>query len=391
LCTFQVAHMTIFLLIFLIALFIYSFLIDYYRRSWNRIPIFEIQDVSDIKISVIVAVRNEETNLPELIMHLGHQDFPKNCFEVVFVDDHSTDGTYQLLKSLNAEELPVRILQLPEGITSKKKAIEAGINAASGELIIATDADCRMGNRWISSYASLYKKAGAQFIAAPVKMEGHLSILDVFQSLDFLAMQTITGASVNNRLHTMCNGANLAYTKSAFIEVNGFEGIDEIPSGDDMLLMHKIFTRHPDKVLYMKNAEAVVTTHPEASWKNFLQQRIRWASKAVHYKDRRIVYVLTLTYLVNLCYIVLAIAAIVKVSWLSFLLLFLLAKVLIEFPFVNAAAIFFNQHKMMKYFPFLQPVHIVYIVISGWLGRFGSYEWKSRVIKNRGRGNLVKQ
>ncbi len=248
-----------------------------------------------------------------------------------------------------------------------------------------------MGVSWISAFASFFKKTSAQFISAPVKMEGNLKLLDIFQSLDFLAMQAITGASVNNGFHTMCNGANLAYTKSAFFEVKGFDGIDEIPSGDDMLLMHKIFTRYPDKVLYMKNREAVVTTPPESSWKNFLHQRIRWASKAVHYKDKRIFYVLALTYLLNFCYLVLAVAAIVKISWLSFLLLFLLAKVLIEFPFVNASSIFFGQQQLMKYFPFLQPVHIIYIVVSGWLGRFGSYEWKSRIIKNKGRGNLVKQ
>jgi poly-beta-1,6-N-acetyl-D-glucosamine synthase len=326
-----------------------------------------------------------------LLARLNDQDFPNNLFEVIIVDDHSTDNTLAVLTSLTENDPSVKVLQLPDGITSKKKAIEAGIKAANGELIITTDADCRMGISWISSYASFYKKTAAQFIATPVKMEGRFTLLDILQSLDFLAMQAITGASVNNRFHSMCNGANLAYTKKAFVDVNGFEGIDEIPSGDDMLLMHKIFSRYPDSVLYMKNSEAIVTTRPESSWRKFLQQRIRWASKAVHYKDKRIIYVLALTYLLNVCYLVLAIAAIVKIYWLSFFLLLLVAKVLIEFPFVNAAAIFFSQQKLMKYFPFLQPVHIVYVIVSGWLGRFGSYEWKSRVIKNRGRGNLVKQ
>jgi poly-beta-1,6-N-acetyl-D-glucosamine synthase len=382
--------MTIFLLIFLVALLIYSFLIDYYRRSWNRIPVYAIRDVKDVYISVIIAVRNEEKNVTGLVGYLARQSYPKVLFEVIIVNDHSTDNTLNILNTLTSD-LTVKILQLPEGITSKKKAIEAGIKEASGELIVTTDADCSMGEFWLQSFASFYRETGAQFIAAPVKMDGHFSLLDTFQSLDFLAMQAITGASVNNRFHTMCNGANLAYTKSAFLEVNGFEGIDEIPSGDDMLLMHKIYSSDPNKVLYMKNTEAIVSTHPESSWKNFLQQRIRWASKAVHYKDKRIFYVLAITYLVNVCYMVLAVAAIVQIYWLSFLLLLLLAKVLIEFPFVNAPAIFFQQQKLMKYFPFLQPVHIVYIIISGWLGRFGSYEWKSRVIKNRGRGNLVKQ
>jgi len=382
--------MTIFILIFLTALVIYSLLIDFYRRAWTRIPILDIEEITDLQVSVVIAVRNEEKNISDLICHLENQNYPKTLYEVIIVDDHSTDNTLSVLDS-SAGRLSLKIVQLPDGVISKKKAIEAGVKEATGELIITTDADCRMGVLWVSSFASFFKKTGAQFISAPVKMEGNLRLLDLFQSLDFLAMQAITGASVNNGFHTMCNGANLAYTKTAFFEVNGFEGIDEIPSGDDMLLMHKIFTRYPNKVLYMKNSEVIVTTPPESSWKNFLHQRIRWASKAVHYKDKRIFYVLALTYLLNLCYLVLAIAAIVKISWLSFLLLFLLAKVLIEFPFVNASSIFFGQQKLMKYFPFLQPVHIIYIVVSGWLGRFGSYEWKSRIIKNKGRGNLVKQ
>ena len=383
--------MTIFLLIFFILLIIYSFVIDFYRRAWKQVPVYDIDDVKNVKISVIISVRNEEQNVSQLLTLLDNQRFPKDSFEVIFVDDHSEDNTLNILKNTKSEHLSVVILQLPDGIFSKKKAIEYGIKSANGELIITTDADCKMGPFWIKSYASFYKKTGAIFIAAPVIMETHNSFRDIFQSLDFIAMQAITGASVHKHFHTMCNGANLAYTKLAFIEANGFEGIDEIPSGDDMLLMHKIFSIHPEKVLYMKNKEAIVTTHPEPSWKNFIHQRIRWSSKAVHYKDRRIFNVLLFTYLLNLCFLVLAIASIFKVSWLSFLLLFILAKILIEFPFVNAAVIFFGQQRLMKYFSFLQPIHILYVIVSGWLGRFGSYEWKSRTIKNKGRGTLVKQ
>ena len=135
----------------------------------------------------------------------------------------------------------------------------------------------------------------------------------------------------------------------------------------------------------MKNSEAIVTTTPESTWKSFFHQRIRWASKAVHYKDKKLFYVLALTYLVNVFFLVLAVAAIINFSWFWFFLLFTIAKILIEFPFVNSAALFFRQQRLMKYFPFLQPLHIVYVIISGWLGRFGSYEWKTRTIKNKGK------
>jgi hypothetical protein len=144
-------------------------------------------------------------------------------------------------------------------------------------------------------------------------------------------------------------------------------------------------------VHYLKSKTAIVETQPERSWKAFLNQRIRWASKAVHYKDKKIFYILLLTYLVNINFLILGIATFFNFNWFSFFALFLLMKILIEFPFVNSVAIYFGQQKLMRYFPFLQPFHILYTIIAGWLGRFGSYQWKSRTIKNKGKTKLAKQ
>lgn len=383
--------MTLFLLIFFFLLLIYSLLIDFYRRSWNQIPAFKEGGIHDCKVSVVIAVRNEEHNIPQLLSYLSSQDYPKNLYEVIIVNDHSTDSTWEKMNEHKVPGLSTVFLQLSDGQSTKKKAIERGINTASGELIITTDADCILPVTWIACIASFYRETGARFIAAPVTMEAGKSIKDIFQSLDFLALQGITGASVHKHFHTMCNGANLAYEKQSFIDVGGFEGIDEIPSGDDMLLMHKIFIRYPGKVFYLKSREAIVKTKPERSWKNFFNQRIRWASKAVHYKDKRIFYILLLTYFLNIGFLVMAIASVIDFYWLSFLILLLVAKILIEFPFVNSVAIFFGQQRLMKYFPFLQPMHILYTIIAGWLGRFGSYHWKSRTVKNKGTRKLVKQ
>src|ERR1700741_4803978 len=110
--------------------------------------------------------------------------------------------------------------------------------------------------------------------------------------MDFLVLQGITGASVTKKIHSMCNGANLAYEKKIFYEVNGFAGIDHIASGDDMLLMHKIAKIYPGRIGYLKSTEAIVNTQPMATWPDFFNQRIRWASKATHYNDKRIFWVL---------------------------------------------------------------------------------------------------
>jgi hypothetical protein len=148
-----------------------------------------------------------------------------------------------------------------------------------------------------------------------------------------------------------------------------------------MLLMHKIYTRYPDKVFYLKSKPAIVVTEPMPTWKDFFHQRIRWASKADHYDDKRIFWVLLLVYLLNACFLVTAVASFWKNIWLFFLVLLLIAKILIEFPFVNTVAAFFGRQKLMKYFPFFEPLHILYTIIAGWLGKFGGYEWKGRRIK----------
>ena len=145
--------------------------------------------------------------------------------------------------------------------------------------------------------------------------------------------------------------------------------------------MHKIFLKYPDEVFYLKSESAIVYSETQKTWKDFFQQRIRWASKADRYQDKRIFWVLLFVYLLNLCFIGMAFAALFRWVWLAILLLFLIAKVLIEFPFVNAVALFFRQERLMKYFPLLQPLHILYTIIAGTFGKFGSFEWKGRKIK----------
>jgi cellulose synthase/poly-beta-1,6-N-acetylglucosamine synthase-like glycosyltransferase len=379
-------EMPVFILIFLVLLLAYSVLIDYYRRSWNSIPETNAA-ATGVKVSLVVALRNEEQHLEGLVGAITALDYPEDELEIILVDDHSEDGTWQRLCGLSSK---FTVLKLPDGLSGKKKAIEKGIAESSGQLIITTDADCTFSPGWIRAMVGCYLQTGAKFIAAPVRMTHRKNFIGIFQSLDFLTLQGITGASVYKKFHTLCNGANLAYEKRVFEEVGGFAGIDHIPSGDDMLLMYKIFRRYPADVHYLKNKEAVVSTPAETSIWKFFQQRIRWASKAVHYDDKNVFYILLLVYIVNVGFIVLLTASAVNKFWLPFLLLFFLMKLLAEFPFLNAVAGFFGARKLMVFFPLMQPFHIVYTVIAGWMGRFGSYQWKSRTIKNKGRTNPAK-
>jgi cellulose synthase/poly-beta-1,6-N-acetylglucosamine synthase-like glycosyltransferase len=374
----------------------YAILIGYYRRAWTRIPFFSA-DPSGMTaarrpphtpISVLVPARNEAVNITRCLESLAQQSYPRHLWEVIVIDDHSTDGTGDIVRALNFPGLTVRCLPLADipgeggGRAYKKLAIETGIGAATGELIVTTDADCWFGPDWLKTLAAFYEETGAKFIAAPVRMEnpGYSGILSVFQILDFITLQGITGASVHSRFHSMCNGANLAYEKSAFDEVSGFRDIDAIPSGDDVLLMHKIYTRYPDRVFFLKSPAAIVSTRPETTLNRFIHQRVRWASKADRYDDKRISRVLLLVYVVNLTFVALAVAACWNSWWLWLLVIGLVAKTMVEFPFVYRVARFFDQQRLMRWFPFLQPVHILYTVVIGFMGKFGSYRWKDRKI-----------
>ncbi|MBC8033535.1 MAG: glycosyltransferase, partial [Chitinophagaceae bacterium] len=198
--------------------------------------------------------------------------------------------------------------------------------------------------------------------------------------LDFLTLQGITGASVHKQFHSMCNGANMAYAKSVFYEVGGFQGIDRIASGDDMLLMHKIFLKHPERVFFLKAAEATVTTQPEKTWQAFINQRIRWASKADKYDDKRIFAVLLLVYLLNVSLLACLAAGFVDHNWLLYSVLLVVTKFLAEISFMRAVSGFFGMQRLLIWFPFLQPMHILYTVLAGFLGKFGSYRWKDRKV-----------
>ncbi len=239
-----------------------------------------------------------------------------------------------------------------------------------------------MSEEWLHAIASFYEKYQPAFIAAPVVyLKTNNSFLSIFQSLDFMTLQGITGASVYKKIHCMCNGANLAYTKKVFYEVNGFTGIDNIASGDDMLLMHKIYKRYPEKVLFLKSKEAIVKTKPMESLKDFFNQRIRWASKADKYEDKRIFTVLFFVYIFNVWFICLLILGIWNFSYWVLLIELSAAKTVIELFFLSPVADFFSNKKLLWRFPIAQPFHIIYTVIAGWLGKFGTYKWKERSVQ----------
>ena len=312
------------------------------------------------------------------------QSYPTHQFEVIVADDFSTDATAAKVAGYTGGNIRIIALRdfIKEGSINsyKKKAIEISIKESWGGLIVTTDADCIAAPGWLETIAAFYNEYHPAFICAPVAFNPNNSFLAIFQSLDFMTLQAITGASVYTKTHNMCNGANLAYEKNVFNEVGGFAGVDHIASGDDMLLMEKISKEHPTRVLYLKSKEVIISTAAMNSFKDFLNQRIRWASKTSNYTDKKMVAVLALVYIFNVWTLVLALLSIFYFP-VCLLGLLLLGKIIIELFFLYPVASFFNNKKLLWWFPVAQPFHILYTIIAGWLGTFGSYTWKGRSVK----------
>jgi cellulose synthase/poly-beta-1,6-N-acetylglucosamine synthase-like glycosyltransferase len=372
----------------IILLLVYSILIFYYRLVWKKIPVFIIPADAKpkTKISVIIPARNEENNIAACLDSLTEQDYPKDLFEIIVADDHSTDKTAGIVSRYAGAgiillELKKEVTDSPQTSGSKKAAITAAIKKSTGTLIITTDADCLFPKKWLSTLVSFYETYNPVFIAAPVKFSTEKKALHIFQSLDFLSLQGITAASVFDGFHTMCNGANLAYEKKAFETVGGFDGIDQIASGDDMLLMHKIYMLNPQRVMYCLSQDTIVETKPAENLKAFFNQRIRWASKALVYHDKRIFYVLMLVYLLNSLLLAFFIYSLLTTHLTWTLVMLILVKTIVELAFLIPVARFYKKTSLLYYFLPAQPFHILYTVIAGFLGQAGSYEWKGRKLK----------
>ncbi|MEY4876949.1 MAG: hypothetical protein RL708_2098 [Bacteroidota bacterium] len=381
----------LFLIIFigsLLLAFLYACLMIYYLIGFNQLPEVDYSHNSfSTKVSIIIPARNEEKNIEHLLQDIIEQNFLSDLIEIILVDDHSEDETYQVADRFLQQQTKIKfqLLKLSDAgkieQAYKKKAIDFAMQKTTGKLIITTDADCRLHKNWLRNIVSHYEKTNHKMIAAPVKYYYDDSFFQQFQALDFIGLMGITGASIKKGFYNMCNGANLCYEKEAFIAVNGFKGNDNISSGDDMFLMHKIAERFPNQISFLKNNEVCVATHPKESVKEFLHQRLRWTSKSTSYSDKRITAILVMAYLFNVSIVFNLFVAIVFHPLIYIFCIQFISKCIVEYLFLKATSKYFNQSELMKIFIPAQFVHIVYIVSVGLLGQLKTFDWKGRTMK----------
>ena len=331
----------------------------------------------DESVSIVIAMRNEAKHVDRLLQSILSQDYPRELVEIILVDDHSDDDTAEKVKRFLSNGVQFIQLEAGEGL-GKKAAINKGILVAKHDNIVLTDADCVFNKNWLTSLVTYKKKTDAVMVVAPVMLKENQKALDIFQTLDFISLQGMTMVGANTGLLNMCNGANLMYSKSAFLQVNGFEGIDHLATGDDMLLMEKFNEAFPGRIRYCYDSDAIVETASPETLKAFMLQRIRWAGKSTVYKSSTIKATLLLVYLLNFMLCSLLVASFFKKEFFMPWLAMTCIKTILELPFMYRVAVFFKRGQLLWWFLPMQPLHHAYIVLAGFFGLIGKVEWKGR-------------
>jgi cellulose synthase/poly-beta-1,6-N-acetylglucosamine synthase-like glycosyltransferase len=372
--------MILFVSILLIISVLYILLIFFLSWGWKKLATIKREKTPlKTKVSVIVPFRNEEANIPCLIRDLDQQDYPKQNFEVILVNDHSTDKSPEIIEKLTIKKDQFILVQ--NRGHGKKNAVLEGVRNSSGKLIVTTDADCRINSTcWLCSIISLYELKKPKMIVAPVLVKNNSSIFQKLQALEFLSLTGASAGAIGINKPIMCNGANLAFEKEEFEKVK-YDLKTNLASGEDIFLLHSIKRKTKSQILFLKSPDAIIKTHGQRSLKSFLNQRKRWTSKIRFYSDRDSLGIALLVFFTNLSLLITFFGSFMnlKLFWL-FMALFIL-KSIPDFIFLRSLTSFFRIRKLLFVFLPLQFLYFFYVSLTGIYGNLGKYMWKGRKVK----------
>jgi poly-beta-1,6-N-acetyl-D-glucosamine synthase len=329
-----------------------------------------------IRVSVLIAARNEESNLPALLADLANQDYPAEFTEIIIIDDHSERDLREcsFIKHTHCRNLKVE--RLDGAHQGKKAALLQAANMSSSELLLFTDADCRVGQGWVRSFVNKYSGTQSGLIIGLVDYSDSTGLLPRFFRFESLAM-VITGAGSAAMGHpTICNGANLAVRRDLYLQYAN-QINSKAFSGDDVFLLHAIKKSRNYNLSVNRLRKSLVQTSAPETAGQFINQRARWASKGIFYSDRDTLFLVSIIITTNLCILTAFILSIINGHWGVFAIPYGI-KTTADCLVIGAGLLFFRGLKQIFLVPFFGLVYPLHVIISSILGVFRLYTWKER-------------
>ncbi len=370
--------------IFVLLMLYYWFYVRSAARHFqkNNPPLLSSSDTLPT-VSVVIPARNEAGNLSQCLASVLNQNYPSHLFEVILINDDSEDETGLIADQIAQNTPNLSVIHLKEkGLNSyKKAALTKGIDQAKGEIILQTDADCIVGKKWISSMMGFFCPKTA-IVSGPVKFTYQSSVFEKIQTLEFMGLNILGAGSIAMKKPNMCNGANLAFRKSVFQQLNGYEGVDNVASGDDELLLQKIHKTKQYIIRYASTYSAIVSTPALPTLKDLFRQRIRWVSKSRSYIDRTINLTQMVFFLAILGIPLLLALTPLSMYMLIPALLILSLKIHADRYLMYLATRFFGEPHLICYLLLLEIAYIPYVIYVGIAGNLvETYQWKGRTTR----------
>lgn len=345
----------------------YSFLTTSYFKSSSHFANFK-------KVSVVIAARNESENILNLLNDLASQNYPLDLIEVIVIDDYSIDNTFEKATSFKANFNLHIIKNLNR--QGKKSALTLGVEHSTANLIFTTDADCSLPQNWLKTLVEFYVKYTPKMIIGPVQYIER-SVFDKILNFELMGLVGIAASTLKLKNPTLSNGANLCFEKEVFLEVNGYEGNISIPSGDDQFLLKKVFEKYPMKIKFIKSREAIVQTKGPCSIKEFLNQRVRWASKwKLKGQSRSQIVAPTFIFIYSFICILIIFYPLFSAEYIYKTTIFFIIKIVIDCIFMLPVLIFFNRKNLIIISLPIQAIYFFYVTLVGILTLGYHYTWK---------------
>ncbi|MCP9494987.1 MAG: glycosyltransferase [Pyrinomonadaceae bacterium MAG19_C2-C3] len=333
-------------------------------------------------VSVVIAARNEAANLPALLEDLQAQTYTR--FEVIIVDDRSTDETANIVEAwinLNPKEFRlVRQSVVPSGVSPKKLALQSGVEASLGEIVLLTDADNRVMPSWIEGMTRAFMPDVAMVLGfTELTTDDGSTMFERWQAFEFLTLVAGMAASANLNHALGASGQNIAYRRSMFDTVGGYTKIFHRIAGDDMLMLELVKHRpHLGRVVYADDAGTRNRSFPKQTMREFRQQRARWAASGTHHfrGDKLFMLYAVGSLVVNMAVLFGAVWA--AVGWLSWTTWAMAAwlKFVADAVFYGAALKRFNRLALIKYLPLWFVTQPIYLLAMAVWGQRQKFTWK---------------
>ncbi|MBN1578908.1 MAG: glycosyltransferase [Chitinispirillaceae bacterium] len=344
----------------------------------------------DHRFSVVIAARNESGNIGACLESVLRQSIASDRYEVIVVDDRSTDGTGEIVADFQSRHPQVSLLKIeatPSGMSPKKWAVAQGVARARHEIIVFTDADCRVGAAWLETIDRYFTPSVGlvQGITTYRYIPGMNRLFFQLQSLDFLSHGIVAAAAIGARLPINSNANNFAFRRDAFAQAGGLTGrIGHVVSGDDDLLLQEIWKQGRGEIVYMAEECGSVETMPTKTIGAVFHQRARWGSKTVNYHPKQTLLLSG----VFLFYVLLAAALLLCITdsrLLPAAIALLFVKYAGESLLLVPGLRLFGRRELLAVLPLASLLHLPLVLGAVLTGIFGRFTWKdqsfSRTIK----------